>query len=540
MFTYASAMPDEGDIRIVWTYADLTLDTDPAFEIERSVDSGLTWASLNPASRVDGFVYSDADYGSVTRGSLRYRVVAVIGDTEIVSDEMTANGDLTAREFTIASKILAQERTRLSRAMTGRLGWLMRRRTAGVLCTACVDPATGESLDPDCSTCYGTGVEGGFYPAVECRSDYFKVTEYRVRYRSLSGSFTTNAVAIRLPAVGPWIEGDMWIDRVTNKRYLFTQEYQTVSEVSGVPLIYEGILEKIEPDSVFHDVDPDADSSSEETHTREYDLLNALLNAPSTADITDAGLIAVAIESVLYSITGSALALWIGASAINLKTWFLAAADIGEALADDDDVIVYNKSGAVSVKSAVLRIWTYVQTKMGAKSNTNPLNHDRYADSEVVSAMGVKGDSNPLNHDRYADSEAVSAMSAKGDTNPLNHDRYTDGEASAAAPTWYDASAAFTAGTGTINYANGLAQSVDLTAGTAIDITAISNFPTGTAARMLLLFKSSGQIASLAGPASSVLNGTFPGATGKPLRILVPQQAGDVGLFLKYYPEEAS
>jgi hypothetical protein len=107
-------------------------------------------------------------------------------------------------------------------------------------------------------------------------------------------------------------------------------------------------------------------------------------------------------------------------------------------------------------------------------------------------------------------------------------------------PPWYDASAAFTAGAGTINYANGLAQSIDLTAGTAIDITAISNFPTGNGARMLLLFKSSGKIASLAGPASSVLNGTFPGTAGKPLRVLVSQQAGDVGLYLKHYPEEAS
>jgi len=38
---------------------------------------------------------------------------------------------------------------------------------------------------------------------------------------------------------------------------------------------------------------------------------------------------------------------------------------------------------------------------IGVKANSNPLHHDRYLDSEAVSAQGVKADGNPLNHDKY-------------------------------------------------------------------------------------------------------------------------------------------
>lgn len=54
-----------------------------------------------------------------------------------------------------------------------------------------------------------------------------------------------------------------------------------------------------------------------------------------------------------------------------------------------------------------------------------------FADS-VVAAAGAKDPANPLNHDRYSDSEAVAAMGATDSANPLNHDAYTDEEAVAA------------------------------------------------------------------------------------------------------------
>lgn len=89
---------------------------------------------------------------------------------------------------------------------------------------------------------------------------------------------------------------------------------------------------------------------------------------------------------------------------------------------------------------------------MGAISNENPLNHNRYTDAEAVSAMAPKSSSNSLNHDRYTDTECLSAVYNAGyvtgphytdeqsiaamgplsDSNSYNHIKYTNADAVAA------------------------------------------------------------------------------------------------------------
>ena len=50
--------------------------------------------------------------------------------------------------------------------------------------------------------------------------------------------------------------------------------------------------------------------------------------------------------------------------------------------------------------------------------------HTKYADSEAVAARGTKGNTNPLNHDRYADGAAVSAvLAADGSGSGLDADK---------------------------------------------------------------------------------------------------------------------
>ncbi|MFT6162627.1 MAG: hypothetical protein ACJAZO_005308 [Myxococcota bacterium] len=58
--------------------------------------------------------------------------------------------------------------------------------------------------------------------------------------------------------------------------------------------------------------------------------------------------------------------------------------------------------------------------------------HDRYLDSEAVSAMGNSEGGNPLNHSRYTDAAALAMSGASNFLNPLNHERFTEPEARAA------------------------------------------------------------------------------------------------------------
>jgi hypothetical protein len=138
-----------------------------------------------------------------------------------------------------------------------------------------------------------------------------------------------------------------------------------------------------------------------------------------------------------------------------------------------DEISVTGLSGTLADDQHIID--SEAVSAMGTKANSNPLNHDRYADSEALAAavqagaitdgvtkapthdavydvaallldhstrhedggldeISAAGLTGVLADDQHIiDSEAVSAMGAKANSNPLNHDRYADSEALAAA-----------------------------------------------------------------------------------------------------------
>lgn len=67
-------------------------------------------------------------------------------------------------------------------------------------------------------------------------------------------------------------------------------------------------------------------------------------------------------------------------------------------------------TGTVELRLDTAAVTGQVNTTLGAKANTNPLNHDRYSDANAVTAMGAKANGNALNHNRYTDNEALAAV----------------------------------------------------------------------------------------------------------------------------------
>jgi hypothetical protein len=92
---------------------------------------------------------------------------------------------------------------------------------------------------------------------------------------------------------------------------------------------------------------------------------------------------------------------------------------VGNAIAEWAKDILYDNSASGSAATDV-------------QSALDGLFSGMYTDSDAVAAMGAKADTNFLNHDRYTDAAAVAAMGAKNNSNTLNHDRYTDDAARAA------------------------------------------------------------------------------------------------------------
>ncbi len=255
MFTKLRTYPYQNSIYIVWTYEKSDLSATPEYYVERSDDNQSTWTTLNTSS-IDGYIYQDSSLSPADLlDNIYYRIRVTYDSADIVSDPVSVFSIWDKQSWGLASNILSQERTRLNHPLLGTAGYLIKRRTAGKQCTVCTDPVTEAVTNPSCDTCYGTGIVGGFYPSLRIVTEYNKIEDYRDRWRDLSGSFSTDARVIRLPAFIDWIEGDVWEDISSAKRFIMTSQYKIISEIQGKPLIYTGIIDKVEPDSVFYEFD---------------------------------------------------------------------------------------------------------------------------------------------------------------------------------------------------------------------------------------------------------------------------------------------
>ncbi len=75
---------------------------------------------------------------------------------------------------------------------------------------------------------------------------------------------------------------------------------------------------------------------------------------------------------------------------------------------------------------------TEAVSAMGSNEEGNPLNHSRYTDAEALAVSGASDFLNPLNHERFSEPEAVAAMGNVRDENPYAHERYDDADVLAA------------------------------------------------------------------------------------------------------------
>lgn len=256
MFESTFLYPWNDLIRLVWYFQAEDLEADPEFLIDKSIDGGSTWTTLNSLSAVDGYLYDTSLLTSHFSNDTYYRITASLtGIDDIVSDNISGTGNWDTREFRKMARAMDQELDRLKTSLTGVSGYLVRRRRSGVSCTSCLDAVTGVVMDVNCETCYGTGIVGGFYPSLASRVDYLKLADYRKRWHSLTGSYSSEALVIRIPAIGPWLEGDVWEDTSSTKRYLLSSEFEAAVSSQGVPLIYEGIIDRVSTDDVIQSFD---------------------------------------------------------------------------------------------------------------------------------------------------------------------------------------------------------------------------------------------------------------------------------------------
>ncbi len=167
-----------------------------------------------------------------------YRVKLVTGTGEIFYSDTTQLGvDWGHYDWTIAREIIRKE-TLLLYKRTGTRGWLLKRRLFGEPCTdpACVDQVTGQILNPNCPDCYGTGIVGGYYAALE----YWVTMNPTQRIKKLDvnlGVIAESMETVRALAHPSPDPNDVWVQANTNQRYIIQSDIVASARHRGVDLV---------------------------------------------------------------------------------------------------------------------------------------------------------------------------------------------------------------------------------------------------------------------------------------------------------------
>ena len=155
------------------------------------------------------------------------------------------------REWLLAKEIVRQAMVNMKRRKAGTRGFLLRRRLTGDRCTECTDPDTGQVMDPNCATCYGTGIIGGYHPPIEC---YVQQQPERIviRLDPQQGLLSEKTGAWNVLAYPPFSPNDFWVDANSGLRYRIQEQIATVAHIESIPVVQQLQVEAEDLDDIIY------------------------------------------------------------------------------------------------------------------------------------------------------------------------------------------------------------------------------------------------------------------------------------------------
>lgn len=165
-----------------------------------------------------------------------YRVKLTDGNSDTYfSQSATLSCYWNRYDWTIARDIVRKEALLLQRR-AGVKGWLLKRRVWGDLCVACTDPVTHQINDANCTSCYGTGIVGGYYAPIE----YWVIVNPAQRIQRIFpdvGIVSETKQTIRALAYPFPTTNDIWVQAYTDQRYVIQGDIVHVAIHRGINLV---------------------------------------------------------------------------------------------------------------------------------------------------------------------------------------------------------------------------------------------------------------------------------------------------------------
>lgn len=168
---------------------------------------------------------------------LYYKVVLTDGNGNTYESQAVHGETYWERyDWTLAREIIRKEHL-LQRKRAGTKGYLLKRRDFGDPCS-CVNKDTGQVESVSCPTCYGTGVEGGYYEPFE----YWVImnpSQTIVKLDDESGLQTAVIESVRSLAYPTPSPGDMWVHAHTNRRFSVESDVAAIARHRGIDLVLQ-------------------------------------------------------------------------------------------------------------------------------------------------------------------------------------------------------------------------------------------------------------------------------------------------------------
>lgn len=184
------------------------------------MDGNRPWILLNN-DPVHGEEFVDNNFTVGNRTDIMHYRVLLISDGQEFDSPVTRFDDKLHRgEFGLLRRMVEKEFKELSH--TGPRVRIFRLRSWAPNCPACTSNVTGQRIATSvCTTCYGTGKEGGYNPPVDSWMAFTNaVIPIATTDRQDMGSSDKKKGQVRLPGYPLLTREDLIIHRETDNRYV--------------------------------------------------------------------------------------------------------------------------------------------------------------------------------------------------------------------------------------------------------------------------------------------------------------------------------
>jgi len=205
------------------------------FTVEEGPSHTGPWTSISP-TLINTLSWAENNKRLLNKDQvLFFRITLITPNGEYTSAVRTPYADVKRREFLIIRDIMRRELLQQS-GMSGVMCKLFCRATFGPVCTDCKDPITGDILNSDCDSCYGTGRKPGYYGPY----DIWLTITPRKRDNNMAGdgTGTRQQYTHNMRMIGfPYVKGEDVVVDITNGKRYYVDIVNVETEIRRVPII---------------------------------------------------------------------------------------------------------------------------------------------------------------------------------------------------------------------------------------------------------------------------------------------------------------